>query len=105
MLTAFPTHACALQRPMAQPIGEPPCSKFTYSKCCRKVREGTIKQGDPEYESTLAKIKDYTAWQESTGVKVRKTANTTAVRTLLSIKKTGEDTNKRVAGMEPTGPT
>ena len=100
-MTAFPTHARALQRPMAQPMSEPPCSKSTYSKCCQKVRDGTIKEGDPEYEITLTKIKGYTAWQESAGVKVRTTANTAAAKTLLSIKKTGEDTNKRVAGMEP----
>ena len=60
-----------------------------------------MKEGGPEYEITLAKIKGYTAWQESAGVKVRTTTNTAAVRTLLSIKKIGEDTNKRVAGMEP----
>ena len=86
---------------MAQPISEPPCSKFTYSKCCRSVRDGTIKEGDREYEITLAKIKGYRAWQESAGVKVRTTAGTAAVRTLLSIKKTGEDTNNRIANMEP----
>ena len=86
---------------MAQPMSEPPCSKSTYSKCCQKVRDGTIKEGGPEYEITLAKIKGYTAWQESAGVKVRTTTNTAAVRTLLSIKKIGEDTNKRVAGMKP----
>jgi hypothetical protein len=86
---------------MAQLISEKPFAKSSYAKYCQMVRDGTIKQGDPDYDITLAKIKDYAAWQESAGVKVRKTANTAAVRTLLSIKKTGEDTNKRVAGMEP----
>ena len=65
-------------------MSKPPCLKSKYSKCCRKVRDGTIKEGDPEYEIILAKIKGYTAWQASAGVKVRTTTNTAAVRTLLS---------------------
>ena len=64
---------------MAQLISEKPFAKSTYAKYCQMVRDGTVKQGDPDYDITLAKIKDYAAWQESTGVKVRKTANTTAI--------------------------
>ena len=66
------------------------------------MRDGTIKEGDSEYEITLAKIKGETAWQENAGVKVQITMGTAAAKTLLSsVKKIGENTNKKVAGMEP----
>ena len=65
------------------------------------IADGTIKESHPDYETTVAKIDQFRLWQESAGVKARKTKNTAAVRTLFSIKKTGEDTNNRVADMEP----
>ena len=65
------------------------------------IADGAIKDSHPDYETTVAKINEFRLWQKSAGVKVRKTKNTAAVRTLFSIKKTGEDTNKRVADMEP----
>ena len=65
------------------------------------IADGTIKESHPDYETTVAKINQFRLWQESAGVKARKTKNTAAVRTLFSIKKTGEDTNNRVADMEP----
>ena len=86
---------------MAQLDNGAPFSKQTFSDYAQKLKSGTIKSGHPDFETILAKVQEYVDWQEMAGVKVRTTANTAAVRMLLSMKKTADDTNKRVVGIEP----
>ena len=64
----------------------------TLADIAEKIKAGVL---------SAAAVKEYQDWQKAVGIKVRTTKSTLAVRTLLSVKKTGKDTNSKVTEMQP----